>query len=81
MSRNPLVKALQRPDKADRQVFRVGIVTKTIVSGGSVEVSIGGATGLSAAYLAHYTPNIGDTVSILQTDSDLCIFGLIHTGS
>ena len=79
--RDALADALLGSDKADRQVFRVGTVTKTIASGGALEVTLAGGTTLTSANLASYTPTIADTVLILQTDSDLCIMGKLVSGA
>lgn len=73
---DPLADVLLPSDKAEAAAFRVG----TISDDSPVEVDIGGATGLNASYLNTYTPVIGHNVLVLQTDTDLIIFGRILSG-
>jgi hypothetical protein len=77
--RDALADVLLPSDVPDDVAFRVGTVTADATPG-PVEVSVGGADGMSAAYLASYTPVETDTVLILQTKADLIILGAITSG-
>lgn len=45
-----------------------------------VEVTLSGQSGLSASYLASYTPNVNDLVLTLVNDTDIVILGKLHGG-
>jgi hypothetical protein len=75
--RDPIVDAIRDLlAKIPTDRHRVGKITST----SPLEVSLGGATGLSASRLASYTPTLGDLVLILQTDTDLVIKGKLVSG-
>jgi hypothetical protein len=76
--RDPVVDAIRELlAKLPTDRHDVGKVTSTT----PLEVSLRGATGLSASRLASYTtPTIGDLVLILQTETNLVIKGKLLPG-
>ncbi len=56
-------------------------VRQATVSGTSpVEVTLGGQSGIPAAYCANYTPNTNDDVLVIQLGTDLIIIDQIVSG-
>lgn len=73
MSRGSLVEQLLPVDARIGQVIRW---RDAVVDGTSpLTITIGGATGIPAVRLAHYTPTIGDKVSVRQTEGRLLVEG------